>query len=313
MPAEAHSYWVQAPGPAGTRFNATTAGAATAVPLMVPPGAAEGEWMVIGTSVAASEVVLEQVGELPVVHGVPVETEEPASQPPPTEGGVAVGRRVATPTTLQVLRGVLAQGTPLWEAGDATGAEAVFKAGYDRLVGVDRRMAPELAAMERNFPGDNRCWQYRRAFDNIINQDREGPSAERFLYFWDERDGDNWMGWWITPDHIGCTRFYAHAPVDAETPDLCGGQWKEPMDQMVVVAASTDDGVIVGNAIEARAFLEGHYARAPCAVHAHKGASGAVRPVYTWDRPLSVEEKELVVGQHRLRSEAPPPGCCVVS
>ena len=298
-------YWVQVPAgaAAGTRFQAST-GSATAA-LTVPQGMPAGEWMVIN---AASVTAAEVEGGVPVVQGLLVEpAAAPVEQPgASTAAEVVVGRPLATPTTLQVLRGLLAQGTPLWDAGDVAGAEAVFKAGFDGLAAVDQRLAREYAAMERQFPCDEKCWLYRRTFDTLIQQDREGPSAERFLYFWDKRDGPNWMGWWLTPEHVGCTRYYAHAPVDAATPDQCGGRWVDPM-QELVVAAAEDGGMLVARAIDGRKFIEGHYAPSSVA-HAHKGGpSGAVvRPVFAWDRPLSEEEEE------RFRTP-PVQACCVVS
>lgn len=80
----------------------------------------------------------------------------------------------------------------------------------------------------------------------------------------------------------------------------------------LVVTATADGGMLVSNAIEARRFIEGHYAPAPVA-HAHKGASGEVRPVFAWDRPLSEQEaNESRVALHQLRA-GPAQACCVVS
>ena len=40
-------------------------------------------------------------------------------------------------------------------------------------------------------------------------------SRERcvYMYFWDERDGPDWSGWWVTPDYMGNDEFYLHAAV----------------------------------------------------------------------------------------------------
>eukprot|EP00908_Phaeocystis_cordata_P022627 Transcript_5049.p1 GENE.Transcript_5049~~Transcript_5049.p1 ORF type:complete len:330 (-),score=75.76 Transcript_5049:23-964(-) len=304
-------YWVEVPAGAapGTHFQAT-AGEATAS-LTVPPGMASGELMVIngdpigGVPVAAGELISEDRG-LSVVQGVLVEPDNAASE----GGGVVVGTRVGAPTTLQVLRGVLAQGAPLWEAGHKEQAERVFRAGFDVLVGQDPRLATEMEQVMREYPGDAGAWNYRRVFDSLIQQDLAAtvePGSdeyEYFLYFWDARDGSNWTGWWITPEHIGCTRYYAHAAVDVEGPHLCGGQWEEPCTQMVVTPAA-DGGMLVSNAAP-RSFLEGHYARAELG-HRHRGASGEVRPSFKWDRPLSEAERLLAT------APAKSPGCCVIS
>ena len=120
------------------------------------------------------------------------------------------------------------------------------------------------------------------------------------------------MGWWITPEHIGCTRFFAHAPVDTATPDQCGGQWKEPMGQLVVAAAA-DGGVLINNAVAGRESIEGHYALSTSVVHTHKGASGEVRPVYTWDRPLSEEEEHNMLASYVKVELQACANCCVVT
>ena len=49
------------------------------------------------------------------------------------------------------------------------------------------------------------------------------------------------LGWWITPEKVGCDRVRAHAPLDVDAPDLCHGHWKEPM----VVTEAKDGGMLV--------------------------------------------------------------------
>ena len=41
------------------------------------------------------------------------------------------------------------------------------------------------------------------------------------LYYWDESDGPQWQGWWITPDHVGNDRFFAFSRGAAASPDEC--------------------------------------------------------------------------------------------
>ena len=72
-----------------------------------------------------------------------------------------------------------------------------------------------------------------------------------------------------------------------------------------------DGGMLVDNAIGGRESIEGHYALATSVVHTHKGASGQVRPVYKWGRPLSEEEQDMVApAKVKLQACAT---CCVVS
>ena len=37
--------------------------------------------------------------------------------------------------------------------------------------------------------------------------------TSHFLYYWDDRDGDDWAGWWLTPHAIGDDRYVLHNAV----------------------------------------------------------------------------------------------------
>ena len=59
-----------------------------------------------------------------------------------------------------------------------------------------------------------------------------GGQRERdiYLYWWDERDGDAWSGWWVTPDFPGNQEFILHGPRDTKHPaDLAVGEWRSPL------------------------------------------------------------------------------------
>ena len=54
-----------------------------------------------------------------------------------------------------------------------------------------------------------------------------GRDRQLWMYFWDERDGAEWSGWWITPDFIGNTDFFLHHRGAPDTPaDAPLGSWR---------------------------------------------------------------------------------------
>ena len=57
-----------------------------------------------------------------------------------------------------------------------------------------------------------------------------GRERQLWLYYWDERDGEDFQGWWITPDLIGNNDFIlCSSCTEARTPDACKlGEWRSP-------------------------------------------------------------------------------------
>ena len=57
-----------------------------------------------------------------------------------------------------------------------------------------------------------------------------GRDRQLWLYWWDERDGPEWSGWWMTPDYVGNNEFILHEHSAATTPaDAPVGSWRSPM------------------------------------------------------------------------------------
>jgi len=101
-------------------------------------------------------------------------------------------------------------------------------------------------------------WRLRRIFDEILvslleavwaaaeasPEDDESANAKLpvfYLYYWDQTHGSAWHGWWITPFHVGCTRYAARAAnCDAATPDLCTTWEREAADDHTISAAEAD-------------------------------------------------------------------------
>ena len=129
-----------------------------------------------------------------------------------------------------VLRQVTAEAAVHLHAGELVQVNALYRDCAQQLASEHEEMAIALqnerearAAAGHVTVGERERYiaynVYRRAFDTMLTQGRQ-MSSECFLYFWDERDGETWMGWWITPQDVGCMRYWAHAPgSDTDTPD----------------------------------------------------------------------------------------------
>ena len=76
------------------------------------------------------------------MQGVLVQPDGAAPEGSGVVVGTRVGAPVGAPSTLQVLRGVLAQGVPLWEEVHKEQAESVFRMGFDMLVARTRGLRP---------------------------------------------------------------------------------------------------------------------------------------------------------------------------
>jgi hypothetical protein len=115
----------------------------------------------------------------------------------------------------------------------------------------------------------------------------EPTALETFLYFWDDRDGPWWQGWWLTPDSIGSDSFLAFSQGTAATPDCCR-EWKGGagaiIDMSVVMIADN----VVGIRAAGLGF-EGAFELDRSQVHAHGG-----RPVYRRQRDLTPEEASSI-------------------
>ena len=56
-----------------------------------------------------------------------------------------------------------------------------------------------------------------------------GRDRQLWLYYWDERDGADFCGWWVTPDYVGNHDYLISSHESADTPDKCSlGSWRSP-------------------------------------------------------------------------------------
>mmetsp|Transcript_48887 Transcript_48887/g.104365 ORF Transcript_48887/g.104365 Transcript_48887/m.104365 type:complete len:176 (-) Transcript_48887:44-571(-) len=85
-----------------------------------------------------------------------------------------------------------------------------------------------------------------------------------YMYFWDERDGGDWSGWWVTPDYKGNNEFYLHAApaLESRAPaDVPIGEWHSPLVEMQMKRAlrlgfvETPDGLIASGDDAATAIV----------------------------------------------------------
>ena len=84
--------------------------------------------------------------------------------------------------------------------------------------------------------GEQEEW---RVLDDKSGEDQQMPYTRHTRY--EVAVAGHELGWWITPEKVGCDRVCAHAPLDVDAPDLCHGHWKEPM----VVTEAKDGGMLV--------------------------------------------------------------------
>ena len=54
-----------------------------------------------------------------------------------------------------------------------------------------------------------------------------GRERDVWLYWWDERDGPDWSGWWMGLDYCGNSEFILHCAADVADPSLATvGEWR---------------------------------------------------------------------------------------
>lgn len=122
------------------------------------------------------------------------------------------------------LRAAIAEASPYMAKGEYARCNAIFRAAAEQHASTSAELREAIHSARTTTAQDER-WVafniYRRAFDSVIVLGHNTPN-ECFLYFWDDRDGQNWMGWWITPEDVGCTRYWAYARgCDTDSPVEC--------------------------------------------------------------------------------------------
>eukprot|EP00966_Prymnesium_polylepis_P075088 1741687-Prymnesium_polylepis.1 len=157
----------------------------------------------------------------------------------------------------------------------AAGRDADDKLTYNiRLDGRDRQEVKAKAINLREITES----------EGTTSKKGAGP----FLYYWDERDGDHYQGWWIG-SAVGSNHYMAYASGDAESPELCRG-WRGANQLLDLRVALVNDVVLVrAGGLE----LEGAYVRESSCPHDHGG-----RSVYRRERGLHANEAPV--------SSAPP-------
>ena len=105
-----------------------------------------------------------------------------------------------------------------------------------------------------------------------------------FLYYWDDRDGAQWQGWWVAPE-VGSEQFCAFSIGDATSPDLCT-RWRggDAFIDMAVCSLAEDDGPLIMGLRAQGNGIEGVYVLCEC-THDHGG-----RPVFRRSRDLEAAE-----------------------
>lgn len=115
-------------------------------------------------------------------------------------------------------------------------------------------------------------------------------AVETFLYYWDDRDGQAYQGWWITPGYVGNDAFLAFSPGDTQSPDQCGA-WRGGAGLLDVCVARIGDDAI-GVRAAGKGF-EGAFEVDKALTQQHTHGSPA-RSIYKRSRDLSDEETDAV-------------------
>jgi thioredoxin 1 len=122
-------------------------------------------------------------------------------------------------------------------------------------------------------------------------------ARSNYLYYWDDRDGRQWQGWWLTPDRVGNDRYLVFSPGDVPTPLLCSewrAGWGAGSEGVIGMGVTKiEDGTLSVRA-GGRDF-EGLYKHDRTHQHTHGG-----RPVY---RRVSNLTKDSTRGAIHLSSE----------
>ena len=111
----------------------------------------------------------------------------------------------------------------------------------------------------------------------------DGETFEVYLYYWDDRDGPHWQGWWFAPDAVGSERFLAFSNGAASSPEQCQS-WRGGERSLTLRVARLEDGEVMGVRAPGLGF-EGAYVRDDAHPHDHQG-----RPVFRRTRDLESAE-----------------------
>ena len=112
-----------------------------------------------------------------------------------------------------------------------------------------------------------------------------------WLYYWDDRDGPTWQGWWLAPE-VGCDSFMAFANGDANSP--CEASlWRTGEGQLVDLQVRPLDEGSLAVTVTSMEALEGVYQLEAGHPHSHGG-----RPVFKRARDLTAEEATQLSQEH---------------
>lgn len=215
------------------------------------------------------------------------------------------------------LRDVVARATPLTELDDTEAALAVYRTFFEDARTRDPALFDRLSEtlnQQRAMFSDPEIWLYRRSLDALIMAEGGHRQAETpfYLYYWDDRDGPFWRGWWVTPDEVGCTQYVAFARGHRVAPTECDGEWesaypipgvdpfrngnpRQPYAQMAIFPSSDAADPPGALAIVGLRGTRGERAAGVYNVLAdHPHHHGASRPVYKRARPLREGEERAI-------------------
>ena len=216
-----------------------------------------------------------------------------------------------------MLSDAMAQAAPYWNASDYDHAAEIYRAAVEKISSHDPRLRELAINVGRGDFIRHPAVKLHMALDTLrceYGDEHATINEDHFMYYWDDRDGPDWSGWWITPEEVGCTRFDAFSPSDVDTPNDAASiaAWKfwDGVSKIKVLPAQTGGGMLVigtgppygtgphfrGRTGASAEMVAGYYVPCPEHPHAHKGrTSTATRLVYKRTRPLTEIEKPGVL------------------
>ena len=117
--------------------------------------------------------------------------------------------------------------------------------------------------------------------------DGDSSVFDVYLYYWDDRDGAQWQGWWFAPDAVGSEKFLAFSIGDVSSPEQCEG-WRGGQRALTLKVARLEGGDVMGVRAPGLGF-EGAYVHDCSHPHNHAG-----RPVFRRARDLAEEEASRI-------------------
>ncbi|CAJ1402207.1 unnamed protein product, partial [Effrenium voratum] len=148
----------------------------------------------------------------------------PAQQRPPMQGaGKASGKGGCVQSVQRLVSQAAAQGRPQ-PPPPPTPANSAAASGNIVVTGCNNATVSKIIKGSYSVSGSNHG-------KPVYKKDNTEPNVTVLIYYWDERDGPNFTGWWFGPK-VGGDQVWSHAE-NRTAPMPPPGGWKVPWDGQV--------------------------------------------------------------------------------